>query len=179
LIFSSLFSAGASPISTDILNHVANTIYVIVDVAMVAIPFRIQHVFHPILYAATYMVFYVIYELSGGHNALDKPYIYAALDWKVHQSSAAIYSVLSVLLATPLAFAGLFGICLAREAIYNNWFPKTEDGDESANNGFDYSRLDDDHATPASRTEDAGLPLSGPIIDETYGSRNDTHDDGQ
>ncbi|XP_064620958.1 protein rolling stone-like [Lineus longissimus] len=155
------YADSTSLLSADLLNHAANTIYVIMDVIVVAIPYRILHIFQPMLYAVTYLVFAAIYQVSGGLSASDKPYIYRALDWIQAPKTAAMYTALSVFGVTPVAYAILFGLSKAREAIYDRWFAhKQNDQHGDFNEAFDYTELGEaEAASQTSRKDHAGTPL--------------------
>merc|ERR1711976_659292 len=66
------------------------------------IPVRLLHFWHSIAMALVYLIFSVIYDLAGGTNGLDKPYIYSLLDWSGDPTWASIYALGTMLVAVPL-----------------------------------------------------------------------------
>lgn len=60
-----------------VINHGLNGVFVLVDLWVTAIPIRILHFYIPTLFGVAYILFSVMYDFSGGSNALGSPYIYS------------------------------------------------------------------------------------------------------
>ncbi|KAH9508153.1 hypothetical protein Btru_054870 [Bulinus truncatus] len=63
------------------MTHIVNSLYVILDLAVISIPVRLVHVIYPILYSTVYLVFTICYHLVDGTNSDGEPYIYRTLNW--------------------------------------------------------------------------------------------------
>ncbi|KAK3102035.1 hypothetical protein FSP39_008269 [Pinctada imbricata] len=68
--------------AVNIETHALNSVYVIINVLVTAVPIRLYHFFHGVIYAITYVLFTLIYYLAGGTNEDGKPYVYSTIDWR-------------------------------------------------------------------------------------------------
>lgn len=50
----------------NITTHVFNSVLIVIDFFLVAQPFKILHFYCPAIYSVAYLVFSLIYQLSGG-----------------------------------------------------------------------------------------------------------------
>lgn len=69
--------------------HIANSVYVLVDVFATAIPVRLLHFLHVLIFATVYVIFTVVYWAAGGTNIYGEPFIYSVLDYGNKPSTAA------------------------------------------------------------------------------------------
>jgi hypothetical protein len=85
----------------NLLIHAFNSIFMMLDVFMVAHPFRLLHLCWSFLFIFTYFCFSVIYHLAGGTGKNNAPVIYPALDWSKVESTLplAILGILAVIVA--------------------------------------------------------------------------------
>jgi hypothetical protein len=85
----------------NLLMHAFNSILMVLDVIMVAHPFRLIHFCWSLLFILIYFCFSVIYHLVGGTGKNNAPSIYPALDWRKVDSTLpiVILGLLSVILA--------------------------------------------------------------------------------
>ncbi|XP_063439334.1 uncharacterized protein LOC134720774 [Mytilus trossulus] len=99
--------------SVNIETHALNIVYVIINFFMTGIPVRFYHFLHPIVFGIIYIVFSIIYEVSGGTNHQNKSHIYSVLDWSdtVH---TAMIALLIVFVAIPICHFTLFLLHLIR-----------------------------------------------------------------
>ncbi|KAK2179877.1 hypothetical protein NP493_467g02033 [Ridgeia piscesae] len=98
--------------------HGVNAAYVLVDTFITAIPVRLLHFYHGVMFLSLFAIFSVLYEtVAGQTNALGEPYIYSVLDWSQPQT-AAIYSVLVCLVATPVLWLLVFALYKLRLALH-------------------------------------------------------------
>lgn len=74
----------------NLLIHAFNSICMVLDVIMVAHPFRLFHFCWSLLFIFIYFCFSVIYHLAGGTGKNNAPYIYPALDWSKVESTILI-----------------------------------------------------------------------------------------
>jgi len=83
----------------NLLLHAFNSIFMVLDVIMVAHPFRLIHFCWSLLFIFIYFCFSVIYNLAGGTGKNNTPYIYPALDWNKIETSIpiAILGMLAVI----------------------------------------------------------------------------------
>jgi hypothetical protein len=99
----------------NLLMHAFNSICMVLDVIMVAHPFRLIHFCWSLLFIFTYFCFSVIYHLAGGTGKNNTPYIYPALDWSKVESTIPI-AILGVL-AVIVSHLCVWLIVLARKRI--------------------------------------------------------------
>lgn len=85
----------------NLLMHAFNSILMVLDIIVVAHPFRLFHVFWALLFTIIYFCFSVIYHFAGGTGKNNAPTIYPALDWSRVTSTLPIVALgtLSVILA--------------------------------------------------------------------------------
>lgn len=72
LYWSLVHNKGDTPDDLDlnnILTHACNSIFLVFDLMVTAIPVRLIHVVYPFIYELIYTLFTVIYYLCGGKNA--------------------------------------------------------------------------------------------------------------
>lgn len=103
--------------AVNIETHALNMVYVIINLFMTGIPVRFYHFFHPMIFGIIYVVFSVIYEVSGGTNHQNKSYIYSVLDWS-NTTYTTMLSLIVVLVAIPFCHFIMFIFHLIR--IYLN-----------------------------------------------------------
>jgi hypothetical protein len=102
----------------DWVAHLSNAIYVLIDLCITAIPVRIYHFVHGMIFHVTYLVFSAVYVIAGGTNALDKPYIYPGQDWTSDPWNDALHGLLPILIGAPIIWVMVFGIYRLRLAVY-------------------------------------------------------------
>jgi hypothetical protein len=85
----------------NLLMHAFNAILMVLDIIVVAHPFRLLHLCWTLLFTFTYFCFSVIYHLAGGTGKNNAPSIYPALDWNKVESTLLI------------AFLGMLAVILA------------------------------------------------------------------
>ena len=77
------FTFADYPISaTNVETHILNTVYVLIDLTVSAVPLRILHFYQPMFYLLVYLTFNLIYFLSGGLTPLGNHAIYPIMDWE-------------------------------------------------------------------------------------------------
>jgi hypothetical protein len=70
--------------------HAFNAILMVLDVIVVAHPFRLLHFCWSLLFTFIYFCFSVIYHLAGGTGKNNASSIYPALDWNKVESTLLI-----------------------------------------------------------------------------------------
>jgi hypothetical protein len=60
-----------------IVAHGINTLWVVIDICIIAMPIRALHFYLPVLFAISYIVFSVAYDYAGGTNYYKDSYIYS------------------------------------------------------------------------------------------------------
>ena len=104
------------------MTHTATSIYVITDLLVAATPVRIYHVYHAMIFSVMYLIFSIIYDAGGGTNALNQPYIYEMLDWSEDIGTAALYSVLTILVGVPVLWLVVYALYALRTFIYGKLY---------------------------------------------------------
>ena len=93
-----------------VMTHAGNSLYVLLNLCITAMPMRIMHYVHYAAYAALYMLFSILYHVADGTNAHHKSYIYKVLDWE-HPVSTLRYIVVIVVLSV-IVWMLLVGVML-------------------------------------------------------------------
>ena len=99
------------------LKHVINSLYVISDVMISAIPIRLQHVIYPLVSGCIYILFSYTYYKMGGTGPGSTPYIYYDVNWK-YPFTAGICCI-GVLMCVVIAQVVFFGLYRLRMWIYD------------------------------------------------------------
>jgi len=95
--------------------HAVNSIYVITDLFITAIPIRLMHAYQGVCWGLLYCILTIIYSLLTGNT------IYSILDWKNKPRETSIYAVV-ILVAVVLSWVMIYLLYLLRSAIYNKCF---------------------------------------------------------
>jgi hypothetical protein len=90
----------------NLLMHAFNVILMVLDIIVVAHPFRLLHFCWPLLFTITYLCFSVTYQLAGGTGKNNTPYIYPALNWNKVESTL------------PIAFVGMLAVIFAHFCVW-------------------------------------------------------------
>ncbi|XP_060062426.1 protein rolling stone-like [Ylistrum balloti] len=99
--------------------HLINGVIALLYVSFTAKPSRILHFYQPLIFAALYTIFSVIYFAAGGGN------IYEVLDWSKAGEALALTLPL-ILIAVPLVHLGVCGVYYARLEIWRKCFLNTD-----------------------------------------------------
>lgn len=105
-----------------IAKHLINSVYIVINTIVSAKPMRIYHIYQPMVFVVTYMLFSVIWHFSGGDP------IYPVLDWS-KAKTAAIVCVLWLFVGVPVMYLVLFGCHKLRNLIHS--LCCTGDGEKS------------------------------------------------
>ncbi|KAK7490565.1 hypothetical protein BaRGS_00018168 [Batillaria attramentaria] len=117
LYFTLLFDGTLTVVST--ATHLLNSVYVILDVCVTAMPVRLLHVIYVSAYAFDYLIFSVIYWAAGGVNGDGQPYVYKTLYWaKPWKAVFAGGGVVCV--GVPLVHLLLWTLYMIRSAIHRS-----------------------------------------------------------
>ncbi|XP_020716422.1 protein rolling stone-like isoform X2 [Ceratitis capitata] len=90
----------------NINSHAVNSVLMILDQMVVAFPTRIKHFIYPAFVVIIYIIFSIIYFLTGGENVIGKPYIYRILNWGEQPLSSSFVSLGGLLLVFPMCLLG-------------------------------------------------------------------------
>ncbi|XP_041379501.1 protein rolling stone-like isoform X2 [Gigantopelta aegis] len=121
-----LYKTGVPITTTTVVVHALNSVYVILNLPVTAVPVGIYHFFHSMVVGVVYVIFTIVYHALGGTNRHDKPYIYPQIDWN-RPGTAAMYSAGVVFVAIPLIHSLIFHVYLARVAVYNRYQRRSVD----------------------------------------------------
>ncbi|CAD6996699.1 unnamed protein product [Ceratitis capitata] len=144
IYWSLLYNAAESSLNaTNVLTHACNSIFMFIDLLIVAHPLRLLHMFLPVTFGIIFAIFSFIYQKCGGLNRRGKPYIYHVVDWREPLNATLV--VIGVLLLTCCIYTILFTVYKLRTLLYrriNNasyYFPTTTpyagSGEKSTANG--------------------------------------------
>ena len=105
-----VLSAGDPVDPVNFTVHAFNSIYILIDFFITAMPIRLLHFWHGILYGLLYVVFSIIYLGAGGTDKDGNNYIYGILDFFGKPATAFTVAALSVFVLAPLLWLLIYGI---------------------------------------------------------------------
>ncbi|KAK6192685.1 hypothetical protein SNE40_004115 [Patella caerulea] len=108
-----VFPSNNDPVgNSDILLHIMNTVVVLFEHSVTALPIRLLHVVYPLIFALVYIIFTVIYWTGDNTRVL-----YPALDWNEPTIAIAyVFAAAAVVVASHLM---LFAIYKLRQSCCN------------------------------------------------------------
>ncbi|XP_059153671.1 protein rolling stone-like [Physella acuta] len=115
LYWTLVYTGRLGPLS--MVTHAINSVYVISDIIIYAIPVRIFHVVYVALYALLYAIFSVIYYVCKGTNTKSLPYIYKALDWSNTLPTLGLVAAV-IFVAIPLIHLFQFALYTLRTYVH-------------------------------------------------------------
>lgn len=92
---------------SSINKHLLNSVYALSSLLFSAKPVRLLHFYHPVVYALIFIVFSVIYHVTGGGA------IYSTLDWS-KTGSAILLTLLVLCLGVPIIHTFCFALYTLR-----------------------------------------------------------------
>lgn len=99
------------------LKHTLNSLYVVVDLMLSAVPIRIFHLVYPLTMGAIYTVFNAVYFINEGVGPDGEPYAYYVIDWR-NPIQSAFYCSCGFILTSLVQFL-LYGLYTTRLWIDN------------------------------------------------------------
>ena len=111
--------AGDDPVdANNITKHALNSVFMVIDTSLSAIPVRLLHSLYVLLYFLIYLVFTVIYWLLGGTGYQGNTYIYKRLDYENFRPINGGLMVVFLLLVLPFLHLILFSITKLRDYLH-------------------------------------------------------------
>lgn len=104
-----------------ITKHALNSVFMVVDTSVSAIPVRLLHSLYVVLYMLIYLAFSVIYWLLGGTNNQGNSYIYKNLDYDNFKPINGGLMVFFLLVVLPIIHLILFSIVKLRDHLYTKY----------------------------------------------------------
>ena len=120
-----LFSAKLGIGIVNVNSHGITSICVLTDIFITGMPLRLMHVYHGILYAMLYIIFTVIYDVSGGTNSFDAPFIYDVLNWTENPGVSLAYGLGVAVVGIPIIWLLLYGLYRLRVYLFNKYCMNT------------------------------------------------------
>lgn len=94
----------------DVSTHAMNSVFILADLMLSAIPVRILHTVYVWVFGLCYLLLTVIFWAVGGTNARDEPYIYSYIDYNRIPGLSSGIIVSFIVVGQPLVQALLFGL---------------------------------------------------------------------
>lgn len=101
--------------------HAFNSIFMLIDLFLVAQPIHFNHVIYPFIFSTTYTLFSYIYFLCGGTGKLNRPSIYPILNWNKPIQTLVISTF--ALFFVIIVYVLVYGLVLMRRKLVNKWKP--------------------------------------------------------
>ena len=113
---------GVDPVdANNITKHALNSVFMVIDTSLSAIPVRLLHSLYALLYFLIYLVFTVIYWLLGGTNNQGNTYIYKNLDYDDLKPINGGLVVFFLLVVLPVLHLIIFGITKFRDYLHRRY----------------------------------------------------------
>ncbi|XP_046570505.1 protein rolling stone-like [Haliotis rubra] len=110
----------SGPRALPFLGHGMNSIYVICNICVTAMPVRLFHLWQPLVFTVIYGTFNIIYIAAGATDDTNKPYIYPPIDWRKNPVQTEAIG-LAVVFGVIFAHMVIFFLHLARRGIVHVW----------------------------------------------------------
>uniref|UniRef100_A0A0K8TRE5 Putative conserved plasma membrane protein n=1 Tax=Tabanus bromius TaxID=304241 RepID=A0A0K8TRE5_TABBR len=120
IVYWSILYNGKEVSATNLLTHAFNSVFMFIDLWIVAYPTRLLHTCFPIALGITYTIFSAIYWACGGTDPVGNHYIYNVLDWE--KPGNAIVTVVGVMILCCFIYFCIFVIYKIRVFIYKRFF---------------------------------------------------------
>ena len=101
------------------LKHTLNSVFVVCDLLIQAVPIRIFHLVYPLLFGGVYSLFNAVYFIHGLPGPGGRHYAYGVMDWR-NPMESSITCALAFMLST-LNQCVLYEIYALRVWIYNRF----------------------------------------------------------
>jgi hypothetical protein len=143
------------------LKHSLNTIYVVIDLFVNAIPVRIYHMIYPLFAGVVYAIFNAVYFTNHGRGPNGHPYAYDVMDWR-NPLGSTVTCLLGFVLSAVVHFL-LYGLYRARLVAHRrlNALLAAETGGAATAPAGPYRAAANDEDIFAATADDAE---SGPIF---------------
>ena len=109
-VYWSLLYTGFKIREADVAFHLLNSVLMLTETCLSAVPVRLLHVVYAELYGLLYMLFTVVYWRSGGTNTDGDSYIYPIIDYKAKPYAAVVLIITYGLVGLPVSQLLTFGL---------------------------------------------------------------------
>ena len=110
IVYWSFLCNGCKIGEPDVAFHLLNSVLMLTETCLSAVPVRLLHVVYAELYGGLYFIFTLVYWLSGGTNSGGDNFIYPILDYKDKPSAAAVLVIVYALAGLPVSQLIIFGV---------------------------------------------------------------------
>ena len=113
---------GNDPVdANNITKHALNSVFMMIDTSLSAIPVRLLYCLYALLYILIYIAFTVIYWLLGGTDIQGNSYIYEVLDYDNFKPIVGGLIVVFLLVGLPVFHLILFGITKLQDQLHRKY----------------------------------------------------------
>ena len=110
VVYWSLLYNGFKIGAVDVSFHLLNSVFMLTEACLSAVPVRLLHVVYAELYGVLYLIFTVVYWLSGGTNTNGDNFIYPIVDYEAKPYDAVLLILLYALVGLPASQLINFGL---------------------------------------------------------------------
>ena len=115
------------PIIYDLSAHTFPALLGVIDIIMTPIPVKLQHVVYPLVYAAIYALFTVVYWAAGGRNIMGETAIYPGLvDYAT--PGVTCIALVGIAVAIVVCQVALWGLYRVKLVVINRYVRKGSSG---------------------------------------------------
>ena len=119
IIYWSFLYNGFEIREADVAFHLLNSVFMLTETCLSAVPVRLLHVVYAELYGVLYVIFMVLYWLSGGTNTSGDHFIYPITDFDSRPSDAAVLIIVYGLVGLPVCQLFNFGLFKLRVYLHS------------------------------------------------------------
>ena len=103
----------------DVAFHLLNSVFMLTETCLSAVPVRLLHVVYAELYGVLYVILTVVYWRSGGTNINGDNFIYPILDYENKPYAAAVLIIVYGLAGLPASQLIIFGLFKLRRYLHS------------------------------------------------------------
>ena len=118
ILYWSLLYNGFKIREADVAFHLLNSIFMLFETFLSAVPVRLLHVVYAELYGVLYLIFTVLYWQSGGTNTNGDHFIYPITDYDNKPYVAAVLIIVYALVGLPVSQLFNFGLFKLRSYLH-------------------------------------------------------------
>lgn len=110
IVYWSFLYTGFKIREIDVAFHLLNSVLMLTETCLSAVPVRLLHVVYAELYGILYTIFTVMYWLNGGTNTEGYNYIYPIIDYEAKPYAAVVLIIIYALVGLPASQLLTFGL---------------------------------------------------------------------
>ena len=119
IVYWSFLYNGSKIRESDVAFHLLNSVFMLTETCLSAVPVRLLHVVYAELYGVLYLIFTVVYWRSGATNIIGDNFIYPVLDYENKPYATAVFIIVYALAGLPASQLIIFGLFKLRHYLHS------------------------------------------------------------